>query len=73
MILPDRVLGKPGAQWITSGGSDGADFCADLLDEFGFEIVGIGFAHVEGDVGIDALSFDFVWETHYSGFGHFSV
>ena len=73
MILPERVLGKPRCPVDYVWGGDGADFGADLLDEFGFEVVGIGFAHVEGDVGIDALSFDFVRETDDSSFGYFSV
>ena len=41
---------------------DGADFRADLSDEFGLEVVGIGFARVEGDISVNALALDFVRE-----------
>ena len=35
MILPERVLGRPGAHWITSGRGEGADLAAHPVDQLG--------------------------------------
>ena len=73
MILPERVLGRPGGPVDDVRCGDRADFLADVLDEFLLQVVGVFLALFEGDVGVDALSLDVVGEADDGGLGDFGV
>ena len=60
MILPERVLGRPGAHWITSGVAIGADLLAHPGDQFLAQFFGRLHAGLERHVGVDALALDVV-------------
>ena len=73
MILPERVLGRPGANWITSGRGDGADFLAHQFFQLLAQRIGGRDARLERHVGIDALALDVVRIAHHGGFGDLGV
>ena len=60
MILPERVLGRPGENWIWSGVAIGPIFVADMGDEFLAQRIRALHAVHQRDVAIDALSLDVV-------------
>ena len=60
MILPERVFGRPGANWITSRRGDRADFLAHPADQFLAQMfVRLGVVH-QRHIGVDALALDVV-------------
>ena len=73
MILPERVFGRPGAHWITSGRGDRADLLADPGDQFLAQRFGRLDAGLQRDVGIDALALDVVREADHGRLGDFGV
>ena len=64
IILPERVLGKPGAQWMTSGVAIGPIAVRTCCLRLVFERVSVLFAGVERHVGVNALALDVVWKTN---------
>jgi polyribonucleotide nucleotidyltransferase len=61
MILPERVLGRPGAHWITSGVAIGPISLRTLLRPVpcAARLVG-SLAGLQRDIGVDALALDVV-------------
>ncbi len=55
MILPERVLGRPGAQWITSGVAMGPISLRTWATSSFFSASVYSSPGVQGDVGVDAL------------------
>ena len=61
MILPERVLGRPGAHWIRSGRGDRADSpCASHWTSFLAQLLARLLPGDQGDVGVDALALEVV-------------
>ena len=56
MILPERVLGRPGAHWMRSGVAIGPISVRTQLRSSVLQRVGRGLALHEGDVAVDALA-----------------
>ena len=73
MILPERVFGRFGANWIRSGEAIGADFLAHPVDQFLAQILGRLLAGHQRDIGIDALALDVVRIADDGGFRHFRM
>jgi hypothetical protein len=69
MILPERVLGRPGAHCRTSGRSNRADFLADVGDQFLAQRLGRFDADFQGDIGVNTLTLDVVREADHGRFG----
>ena len=68
MILPERVFGRPGANWIRSGEAIGADLLAHPADQFLPQLVGRLLAGHQRDIGVDALALDVVRIADHGGF-----
>ena len=68
MILPERVLGKPGANWILSGDAIGPMFLRTYATN-SFSAPPFGSTPLlKGDEGVDALPLDFVGIADDRGF-----
>jgi hypothetical protein len=70
MILPERVLGRPGAHWIRSGLAIGPISVRTQASSFLAQVVGRLDPLHQGDIGIDALALDVVRVAHHGGLGH---
>ena len=70
MILPERVLGRPGAHWIRSGVAVGADLLAHLLHQILAQRLARLDALLERHVAVDALTLDVVRIADHRGLGH---
>ena len=73
MILPERVLGRPGAHWMASGAAIGPISLRTWATRALLQIVGRLDPGVQGDIGVDALALDVVGETDDGGLGHVVV
>ena len=73
MILPERVLGKPGAQWMTSGVAIGPIAVRTCCLSSSSERVCVLLAGVERHVRVNALALDLMWKTNDRGLGHLGV
>ena len=73
MILPDRVLGRPGANWIRSGLAIGPISLRTQSARARAQLLGRLHAAHQGDVGVDALALDGVRVAHHRRLGHVRV
>ena len=68
MILPLRVLGRPGAHWITSGVAIGPISLRTCLTSSLRSSSVASTPVLKRDVGVDALTLDVVRESHHRRF-----
>ena len=69
MILPERVLGSAGVNWIRSGAASAPMSLADFLVQLLAQRVVAFLAGVQGDEGVDRLALDVVREADDRGLG----
>ena len=73
MILPERVFGRPGANWIISGVAIGPISLRTQCNKFlSSRRVGASPCH-QRDIGVDALALDVVRIADHGGFGDFRM
>ena len=70
MILPERVLGRPGANCTISGEAIGPISLPHPGDEILAQLVARLMAVDQGDIGENALALDVVREADDGGLGH---
>lgn len=69
MIFPERVLGRPGALWITSGIAKGPiDLRSCIFNACSSSA--LNNALTENDVGVDALALDLMGHGDNGGLNH---
>jgi hypothetical protein len=68
MIFPERVLGKPGTIWITSGLAMGPISLGHHIQHLFSEILGVLHNVVGDHISVNALSLDVVRVTHHCAF-----
>jgi hypothetical protein len=73
MILPERVFGRPGAHWMTSGFAIAPISLAHPCDEFLAQLFRRSHAGLQRHIGIDALPLDVVRIADDSRFGDLRV
>ena len=73
MILPERVFGRPGANWILSGTAIGPISLRTWLASSFFSSSLSVHAVLERDEGVEALAFDVVRHRGDGGFGNFRM
>ena len=73
MILPERVLGRPGAHWITSGVAIGPISLRTQADQLLAQLLGRLLAGLQRHVGVDALALDVVRVADHGGLGDLGV
>ena len=70
MILPERVFGRPGENWIWSGEAIGADLLAHMRDQLLAQLLARLLAGHQRHVAVDALALDVVRIADHGGLGH---
>ena len=73
MILPERVLGRPGAHWMRSGLAIGPISWRTQATSSLRQGVGVCLAGHQRDVGVDALALDRVRVADHRGLGDLGV
>ena len=70
--FPRSGLRQAGCPLNVLGFGKRSDLAADQLDKFSAKLLRIFVTvHHQGDVGVDAFTFDLVWETDHGSFSHF--
>ena len=70
MILPERVFGRPGANWIRSGEAIGPISLRTQCDQFLAQLLARLLARHQRDIGVDALALDVVRIADDGGLRH---
>ena len=73
MILPERVLGRPGAHCSQSGEAIGPISLRTPAHQFHAQVVARLGAGDQGDIGVDALALDVVRRADHGGLRHLIV
>ena len=73
MILPERVFGRPGANWIRSGAAIGPISLRTHADQLLAQVLGRLLAGHQRHVGVDALALDVVRIADDRGLRHLRV
>ncbi len=73
MILPERVFGRLGANWINSGEAIGPISLRTQLHQFLAQVLARLLARHQGDIGVDALALDVVRIADHGGLRHFRM
>ena len=60
MILPERVLGRPGANWMRSGEAIGPISLRTCCDQLLLQLIARIARRYQRDVAVDALALDIV-------------
>ena len=73
MILPERVLGRPGENWIWSGAANGPISFLHVRDQLLAQLLARLIALDQRDVAVDALALDVVRIADHGGLGHLGM
>ena len=73
MILPERVLGRPGANWILSGTAIAPISLRTCSGQFLFQFFAFGNSVLQRHEGVERLAFDVVRHGRDGGFGDFRM
>ena len=73
MILPERVFGRPGANWMRSGEAIGPISLRTQLHQFLAQLLARLLAGHQRDIGVDALALDVVRIADHGGLRDFRM